>query len=136
MFLEKQINKKFSPHGSIEISLEDNIVVMDIEGPCNTEFFQEMVEKLAKVRDKINLNNYTGLVILHGEALASEDAMLYFTNYLKTVSPKAVALNLQYAESPSLTEPLCRKAYSAANIKHAFFMSTDEAKIWLRQCMD
>ena len=108
---------------------------MDIEGPCNTEFFQEMAAKLFAVKDQIDLDNYTGLVILHGEALASEDAMQYFTHYLTKIAPRAVALNLEFVEAPSLTEPLCHKAYATANIKHAFFMSTDEAKSWLRQCM-
>ena len=115
--------------------VEDNIVVMDIEGPCNKEFFKLMAEELFKVRELIDLDNYTGLVILHGEALAAEDAMAYFIEYLKSITPKAIALDLSNTESPSMTESLCKKAYVAAGIKHGFFMSTDEAKQWLRQQM-
>ena len=75
----------FLSHGRMNITVDNDLVILDIEGPCNTEFFKSMSEQLKRIRPQINLNNYTCLVILHNEALATQDAMSYFTNYLKTI---------------------------------------------------
>lgn len=76
---------------------------------CNVEFFELIFEKLTSLRAKLNIDNYTALVILRDEALATPEAMTYFTNYLKTVQVRAVAIILQYTESLSTTEALCKK---------------------------
>ena len=94
-----------------------------------------MAEKLISLRPQLNMENYTYLVILHDEALATPEAMVYFTNYLKTVQVRAVAINLQYADSPSITEAICQKAYTAAGVKHRFFVDNLSANTWLRKCM-
>ncbi len=125
----------FSPHGLLKISVDDNLVTVDVVGPCNTEFFQEMASKLAEISPNIDNNNYTALIVLRGEALATQDAMEYFTNYMKTVNVRAVALNLQYASTPALTEQICDKAYTDAGVNHQFFYDNDSAIKWLRACM-
>jgi len=125
----------FEPHGNIRVSLDNDLITIDIEGPCNTEFFELMAEELALIRPKINIDNYTALIILRNEALASPEAMAYFTCYLKTVEVGAVAINLQYTLTPSITETICKKAYTAAGVKHRFFYDNDSATVWLRDCM-
>jgi hypothetical protein len=125
----------FHPHGSIDIKLDNNLISMEIAGPCNTEFFELMAKKLASFRPKLNIDNYTGLVILRDEALATPEAMLYFTNYLKTLQVRAVAINLQYVLTPSATQDLCTKSYIEAGVKHRFFFNNMSANSWLRLCM-
>jgi hypothetical protein len=125
----------FMSHGSIKFTLDNDLVTMDIEGPCNTEFFELMSKKLSTLIPQINMDNYTGLVILRGEALATPEAMLYFTDYLKTIHARAVAINLQYAQTPSLTEKICKKSYTDAGVKHRFFLDNLSAIAWLRDCM-
>jgi hypothetical protein len=125
----------FLPHGSINVTLDNDLVTLDIKGPCNIEFIEQMAEKLISLRPQLNMENYTYLVILHDEALATPEAMVYFTNYLKTVQVRAVAINLQYADSPSITEAICQKAYTAAGVKHRFFVDNLSANTWLRKCM-
>ncbi|GLX79183.1 hypothetical protein tinsulaeT_25230 [Thalassotalea insulae] len=125
----------FTPHGMLQISVDNNLVTIEIEGPCNAEFFQLMTAKLSGVREQIDLNNYTALIVLHGEALATPDAMEYFTSYLKTISVKAVALNLALTSTPSTTEQVCQRAYREAGINHQFFTDNSKAIKWLRQCM-
>lgn len=127
--------RNFLSHGSINITVDNNLISMDIEGPCNTEFFELMAEQLSSLRPQLNMNNYTGLVILRDEALATPEAMSYFTNYLKTVQVRAVAINLQYAHTPSMTEEICKKAYIESGVKHRFFFDTASANKWLRACM-
>ncbi len=125
----------FTPHGMLQVSVDNNLVSIEIEGPCNTEFFHEMAEKLSAVRQQVDINNYTALIILHGEALATQDAMQYFTQYLKTISARAVAVNLQHVSTPILTEQICYQAYQEAGINHQFFDDNASAIKWLRACM-
>ncbi|GAW96793.1 MULTISPECIES: hypothetical protein [Colwellia] len=129
------LKSHFIPHGSIDIQLDNDLVSMDISGPCNTEFFELMAEKLAKLIPQLNMNNYTGLVILRDEALATPEAMAYFTNYLKTVQVRAVAINLQHSLTPSTTHDICKKAYTEAGVEHRFFYDNHSANAWLRSCM-
>jgi len=127
---------QFSVHGSLTISVDNNVISLDVEGPCNTEFFQKMAVELRGVRGQIDLNNYAALIVLRGEALATQDAMDYFSQYLTTVSVKAVALNLQFAESPSVTKQICHQAYQKAGTKHQFFNNNESAVEWLRSCLN
>jgi hypothetical protein len=129
------VESHFNPHGSIDIKVDNDLISLDIKGPCNTEFFELMANKLALFRPQLNMNNYTGLIILRDEALATPEAMAYFTSYLKTIQVRAVALNLQYTHSPSATEDMCRKAYTEAGVTHRFFFDNLSATTWLRQCM-
>jgi hypothetical protein len=128
-------NGSFTSHGSIEVTCDNNLVTLDIAGPWNIEFFQEMSEKLNELRPELNLQNHTGLVVLHGEALPTPEAMSYFTTYLTGLKTRAVAINLQYTNTPSITQNVCHKAYTQANIKHDFFLDNDSAIKWLRSCM-
>ena len=125
----------FRSHGKIEVTVDDDLVTLDIEGPCNLEFFQEMEAQLIALRPSINPENHTGLIILRGEALAPQEAMAYFTQYLKTVRAKAVAIDLEYALNPATTEKICAQAYNVAGINHRFFFNKQEAIAWLRACM-
>jgi len=127
--------RSFLSHGSINITVDNDVIIIDIGGPCNTEFFERMAEELALIRPQVNINNYTGLVILRNEALATPEAMAYFTGYLKTVQVRAVAINLQYADTPSMTQDMCKKAYTESGVRHQFFFDNLSATIWLRDCM-
>jgi len=127
--------RAFLSHGSIKVSVDNDLVTIDIEGPCNTEFFECMAEQLVLIRPQLNMDNYTGLVILRHEALATPEAMAYFTSYLKTVQVRAVAINLQYSDTPSMTQDICKKAYTDSGVRHQFFFDNVSAKLWLRERM-
>lgn len=128
-------NRPFLSHGSINITLDNDLLTIDIGGPCNIEFFESMTVELALFRPQLNMNNFTSLVILRDEALATPEAMKYFTNYLKNVQVRAVAINLEYADTPSMTQAICKKAYTDSGVKHRFFFDNLSANLWLRNCM-
>ena len=126
---------QFPLHGRMLVSIDANLVTLDIEGPCNLEFFQDMETQMIALRPSLNLDNHTGLIILRGEALATPEAMAHFTQYLKTVKTRAVAIDLEYTFNPNTTQKLCSKAYEEAGIKHKFFYDKNKAIEWLRTCM-
>jgi len=129
-------NGQFCVHGGLSISVDNSVVTIDVKGPCNTEFFKTMAEKLKGVSSEIDLDNYTALIILRGEALATQEAMEYFTHYLTSVTVKAVAINLAHVQTASTTEYICHQAYSKAGITHQFFYDNTSAIKWLRACMN
>lgn len=88
------------------------------------------------LRPQLNMANHTGLIILRGEALATPEAMAYFTQYLKTVKARAVAIDLEFTLTPGTTQKLCAKAYEEAGINHRFFFDKNAAIEWLRACMN
>jgi len=90
---------------------------------------------LASFRPQLNIDNYSGLVILCDEVLATPEAMAYFTNYLKTLQVSAVATNLQYVQTPSATQDLCTRALIEAGVKHRYFFDSMNANSRLRHCM-
>ncbi|WP_206483415.1 hypothetical protein [Thalassotalea sp. G2M2-11] len=125
----------FAPHGNIQTSIDENMVIINVEGHCNTEFFQQMAKELAVVREQVEIEQYTALIILHGEALATQDAMLFLTQYLEASLVNAVAFNLSDVLTPALTQNICHQSFAQVNIRHDFFQDNESAKAWLKQCI-
>jgi len=76
------------------------------------------------------MDNYTALVVLHNEALATPEAMAYFTDYLKAGQVSAVAINFQYTHTASITENICKKANADMGVNHCFFYETHSVIAW------
>jgi len=131
----KMTNTVFPKHGNIQTDIDRNLVKLNIIGPCNLEFIQDMEEQMIALRPQLDLANYAGLIVLHGEALATPEALNYFTNYLKTVKAKAVALCVKSTFNPSITQKVLTKAYGEAGINHKFFEDEELAVSWLRHCI-
>jgi len=122
---------KFSIHGECNLSVDRNILTINITGPCNKEFFFYLHQKLLSVADKININNYAVLLIPHGDAVIIFDAFLAHVEFLKSKSVKAIAVVLESCSTPSMTKSMCHKAYENADIVHQFFENRAAAKNWL-----
>jgi len=122
---------QFIAHGESQLSVEGQILIIDITGPCNIEFFHELHHDLVRISKKINVENYATLLILRGEAIFVEEVFEYHVEFLKKVKTKAIAIDLEYCETPSVTKAMCHKAYCSAEITHEFFENMSQAKNWL-----
>lgn len=123
---------QFSPHGQCNIVVEDNIIILELEGPWNLEFMQQMHSSLLKASEQIDVNNYGVLLILHGETLAVQEAIDCHVEFIKKVKTKAIAINLVHSSIPSMTQLMCEKVYQAAILPSAYFTDTLSAKKWLK----
>jgi len=130
------MQKNFSKHGCCNISHEENIIMMDAEGPWNDEFFVEMHHKLLGVVGQIDINNYAILVTLIGESIATSDSLITHENHVKSGNAKAIAFNLAYCDTPLITEMMFTKIYNSNNLKNKFFNDTASAKSWLKGYLD
>ncbi|KGJ94912.1 hypothetical protein [Colwellia psychrerythraea] len=123
----------FPAHGKININIEDNIIILECEGPWNLEFFHILHQDLYNAVKQIAYSKYAVLLIPIGEAIGTAETMDYHINFLKKGQATAVAVNLSRSEVPSTTEHICRISYQAVNLKHEFFLDNDTAKRWLKE---
>jgi hypothetical protein len=123
----------FGAHGSVNISIKENIITLECEGPWNIEFFHILHLDLISAVKQVDSSNYGILLIPIGEAISTAETMDYHINFLNQGGAKAVAINLARSDVPSSTENICRIAYQAANLKHDFFLDNETAMLWLNK---
>ncbi|MGB1263808.1 MAG: hypothetical protein ACPG52_12925 [Cognaticolwellia sp.] len=121
----------FVPHGTLKMDVEDNIILIDAQGPWNIEYLDHLHQKMAQAVLQVDRNNYGVLLTPKGEAISVEAGLEYHANFVRQGSTKAVALNLAHCTTSLLTENLFSKIYRAANMKHAFFDNALDARCWL-----
>ena len=121
----------FSPHGTLDIVVEDNLVFIEAEGPWNIEYLEQLHEQLIKAVLKVDQNNYAVLITPKGEAISVEIGFEYHLNFIRQGNTKAVALNLAHCTTSLLTESIFTKLYRMAGVKHAFFDNSFDARQWL-----
>lgn len=127
--------EQFCSHGESRLEVREGIVFVEVTGPCNLEFFQEMASQLYALRTQLNLWNYSALVTFKGEALFTQDGVKFFIEYLKQINPTAIALNLEYVALPKASKHILQSVYSKARTNYYFFNCRHEAKFWLQSCM-
>jgi hypothetical protein len=125
----------FSPHGTLDIVIEDNLVLIEAEGPWNIEYLDQLHEQLIKAVSQVDPNNYAILITPQGEAISVEAGLEYHLNFIRQGNAKAVALNLAHCTTASLTESIFTKLYRIAGVKHAFFDNSFDARQWLEMVL-
>lgn len=123
----------FSAHGSMELAIEDNIILLEAQGPWNIEYINLLHQKLLWAVAQVEPTNYGVLFTPKGEAISVEEGLEHHINFIRQGNTKAVALNLKYCTTSLLTETLFAKIYQTAGIKHAFFDNVLEARNWLEK---
>tara|TARA_R110000737_G_scaffold222271_1_gene237552 strand:- start:91 stop:483 length:393 start_codon:yes stop_codon:yes gene_type:complete len=121
----------FSPHGTMALTIADNIIFLEAQGPWNIEYIECLHKQLLWAVTQVDANNTGVLFSPKGEAISVESGLEYHVNFIRQGKTKAIALNLAHCTTPLLTENLFSKLYRTANIKHAFFDKASDAKRWL-----
>jgi len=121
----------FSPHGTLTLTIEDNVILIEALGPWNIEYIDNLHRQLSWAVTQVNPLNFGVLLTPKGEAISVEAGLEYHADFIRQGNTKAIALNLAHCTTPLLTENLFCKLYRAANIKHAFFDNAFDARVWL-----
>ena len=122
----------FCVHGKTKISIEENIIVIQSEGPWNNEYFKTLHQEILLAVSRLNTDHYGVLLLPIGETISVAEALDYHMDFLKQGNVKAIAINLENSHIPNTTERLCRKVYEQIGINFQFFSSNDSAKEWLK----
>ncbi|MBA6389632.1 hypothetical protein H4J38_02450 [Colwellia sp. BRX10-3] len=123
----------FAPRSSLEITIEDNLILIQAQGPWNIEYLDYLHQQLRWAVTQIDQSNYGVLLTPKGEAISVEAGLEYHVNFIRNSKTKAVALNLAHCTTSQLAENLFSKIYRGAGIKHAFFDNAFDARLWLEK---
>ncbi len=83
----------FAPHGTLELTIEDNLILLDVQGPWNLEYIDHLHEKLLWAVSQVDQSNYGVLLTPIGEAISVEEGFEYHLNFLRQgycVKPRAL----------------------------------------------
>jgi hypothetical protein len=125
----------FSAHGKTTLSIIDDVIILECEGPWNIEFFHILHQQIYQAIQQCSPGNYGVLLIPIGETIGTPEAMDYHIKFLNKGNPKAIAVNLSRSDIPQSTQNLCHLAYQTSQLTHAFFVDNDSALYWLRENM-
>ena len=120
-----------SSHGKHNIWLDNNIVYVESTGPWNMEYFQQLHLEMPKLIAQIPNQRYVVCLTLIGDAIPVKEAIAFHTEYVKTRSVLAIALDMSKCTSEVITQKILSDIYRCANIQHQFFEDSDTAKAWL-----
>jgi len=123
----------FAPRGTLAMSTEDNIILIDAEGPWNIDYIDYLHQQLLLAVAQVDYNNFGALLTPKGEAISVEAGVEYHADFIRQGNTKAIALNLAHCTTPLLAESLFSKIYRSAGVKHAFFDNAFDARHWLEK---
>ena len=121
----------FPPHGKLDIKIENNLIIIEAQGPWNIEYLQYLHQQLLSSVAKVDVDNYGILISPIDDAISVKEGFEYHLNFIRHATVKAVAVNLARCTSPLMTENICRKLYGEAEINHSFFTDETAARTWL-----
>tara|TARA_R110000744_G_scaffold345939_2_gene451384 strand:+ start:1575 stop:1985 length:411 start_codon:yes stop_codon:yes gene_type:complete len=123
----------FEPHGMLKITIEDNIILIDAQGPWNIDYIDYLHQQLLLAVTQVDYNNFGALFTPKGEAISVEAGVEYHADFIRQGHAKAIAVNLAHCTTPLLAESLFSKIYRSAGVKHAFFDNAFDARHWLEK---
>jgi hypothetical protein len=130
------LNPKFPVHGRCQITVNNNIIIIDALGPWNLEFFEILHSNLQQtVQDSFKNKIYGIVVILKGETLATQEGLNYHLSQVKQGNAKAIAINMIHSSFALTTQIQFEAVYNKAGLKNKFFRNTSSAKLWIENLL-
>lgn len=123
-------------HGSIEFSLNGQIMEIEGTGPWNLEQMEESGGAAAPILDQLLDSPWGVLATFHGETFYTEDAANQLIEWLKVEKQRgrvATALILTHASVPELAKWHLSQIYIQAGETVQIFIDKGEALSWLKQ---
>jgi len=129
---------KFRPHGRVNFKRDEQILVCDAIGPFNMELIDAIAHvEISLLRELINDGRWAGVVIINESALASQETLHSFGEYIRyfvdnNLGPCATALVIDDNKviGAKLMAPLIQQKYIDAGIKIEVFGNFNDAKTW------
>ncbi len=118
-------------HGDFKITTEHNILMIDVWGPWNQEFFTQFHQQLYIAVHQLPMDIYAVLVSMHGQALPVRDAIDNHIEFISQGNALATAIDLSGCTTAGLSKDLFGKIYTQSNLNHAFFDDKESARTWL-----
>lgn len=126
------MNSTFAPHGKFSLSVKENIIYIEAQGPWNIEFTLHLHQDLLAVASQVDINNYGIVLTPIGEAIAGDDVIQAHINFVSNAQTKAVAVNFEKCLTIPISQALFKRVYESAGINYQFFSSMANSKKWVK----
>ena len=128
------VNRSFPIHGSLNICVESQLMIIRARGPANTEMVLQYQREVNQHREQLCDNPWTSLTVLSGEPLLPPEAAGMMVESIKQAEHMnlvATAIVFDDVQYKSISEQFWEGIYQRTTLKHAFFDDESSAKKWL-----
>ncbi|MBU3002397.1 hypothetical protein [Paraglaciecola arctica] len=132
-------NSRFPAHGSMRLSIQGQLLIVEGSGPGNIEMVQEYQQQVVGLRKQIMHAPWVSLALLSGTPLVSPEAKELFIQVVKqakSMNLRATAVVFIEMESADLVRQFWREIYTSAGLKFSFFDTENEARDWLQSVLE
>lgn len=126
----------FGIHGSLSLSLEGNILVLEGEGPWNIESLLKSGEDVVPLAKQLYGKPWGVVCTILGEPIHVPDAAQMLVEIVRSDREKgrvASALLVDNCNAPKFARNHIGEIYSQAGEVFEFFTDEQEAKRWVKQ---
>lgn len=124
----------FEAHGSVEVSVQGQVLYVEAIGPWNLESLKQSAIKSKPLIEKLSKAPWGVMVFLHGEAIyvpAAAQKLATIIQHEKSIGRKATALMVNDCASPNFAKLHMSDIYSAAGENFEFFDDETLALAWI-----
>lgn len=125
---------QYSPHGSYKIEQQDNILLIDAQGPFNEVTTEQYHQDIKLFTKKMSGSPWASLVSFKGNSVftpEAEEILVETTQYRVDngmVAVAAVIVNSAYAD---ILQMQLQRIYQSCAIQFNFFSNAGHAQNWL-----
>lgn len=126
--------RSFPVHGEIALGIDGRVLLIEGEGPDSIEAVLLYQREVQKYREQLSTGPWASLVCLRGQPLLPPEAtsmMINTIKHAKTMNLVVTAVVFVDVEFAGYISKFWENIYQQAQVKHAFFTATREAREWL-----
>ncbi|WP_026376771.1 hypothetical protein [Aestuariibacter salexigens] len=126
----------FSEHGKLHAYVDDNILVVEGEGPWNSEQLEKTTRDARSTLEALYGKPWGVMTVMRGDAVYIPEAAESLVKLIRREKHKGrqcTAIVLKDCAKPVFCRQHLSAIYTEAEENFAFFETEDEAKSWLTE---
>ncbi|MFT6284965.1 MAG: hypothetical protein ACJAXM_001441 [Arenicella sp.] len=127
---------RFSEHGSLDLHVQDSILLIEGCGPWNLEAVKEAYKRFVPLIETLYGSPWGALIVMRGDPIYVPDAANYITKKIKSERMKgcvASAILVGESNSPEFAKRHLSEIHTKAGDTYCFFSEKKDAVWWLVQ---
>lgn len=128
------VNMEFAAHGSYSIERENNILLVDAQGPFNEVTVKQYRKDIETYTQKMSAGPWASLISFRGSGVFTPEAeqdLIDTTRYRMDHGMIAVAAVITNSPFADILQMQLQRIYQACGVQFHFFSDQENAKLWL-----
>tara|TARA_R110001583_G_scaffold103345_1_gene250502 strand:+ start:1046 stop:1441 length:396 start_codon:yes stop_codon:yes gene_type:complete len=125
---------QYSAHGRYTIEQQNNILLIDAQGPFNEATTEQYYQDIKLITKKMSGSPWASLVSFTGSSIFTpevEQKLIETTQYRVDNGMVAIAAIITNSAYADILQMQLQRIYQNCNIQFNFFSNTDHAQNWL-----